>query len=1180
MTRKLLAAVAILALLTAFTVPAMAQGSAESSVRGNLSGTVVDSSGAVVQGAKVTISGPSGTKSDTANQDGQFLFPLLTPGFYSVKVEKGSFKTADVKGVEVVTGKTSNIRVGMVAGQATEVVEVIGSAITVDTTSTAVSASLTDTFYQSVPVARGVTGLFYASPGVSGGGGTGTANPSISGGSGLENLYVADGVNITDGGFGGIGVYSRIYGSLSTGINLSFVKEVQVKTGGFEAQYGKSTGGIVQIVTKTGTNELHGTIGGYFAPQAFEASRLHADDYAQGSANERFNLAGKILHQSNYDLDAEVGGHVPGFKDKLFFFGSFNPAWNTDHNQFAQFRNPSDLGDPPSTTPTQTSLGNFDNSTRVYSYAAKGTWKMNQNHQLETSLFGDPTYGDNSLNGSVFNYATPSAFDKLQFGTRNWVVRYNGVMTPTWLVNASFTWGHNSLNDKPAAPNQYYINDYVQRVPCGYVSLLIPAPPCTSDPALGVHAAGPDQRGQFVRQGFGYVENTKGDNYGLNLDTSKNFHFLGEHNVGVGYRYERSHYDGARTYTGPRLNIDTVNLALGATPDQLAMLAANGTTASFQLRMRVNGAGIASAASCIGGANQAEIYIPGIGGPNACADGGVGVRLRQVRGSFDSGVFKTTADYHTLFAQDTWSINKYVTVNAGLRWEQQALQGVTAHYTFTDNWSPRVGIAIDPWGNRKTKIFANFGRYNEAIPLDMAIRSLSSEFDFSDTYWVPPTDGAGHAKIGPDGQIDLSTLEGTTAAFVTNPANGYIQNINSGISAQSAVAFAPGARMEYLDEYVVGFEHEFGNSGVIFSARYQDRRIKRIVEDMAALSPEAFSASIGGAGNTFISQIYMIGNPSKSLDVFNNPQQIDYNSITTPGGPASCASSGSNQTANAEGITDSNGNVVNVNGNDSICIPNAFDAANAQLAGVQGADGLADGFVDPVRIYKSMEFEVNKSFSKNWQLRANYRIAKLFGNYEGSFRNDNLQNDPNISSLFDFTRGDFNLLGQQFTPGVLNNDVRHLVNGFVSYTFGNHYMKGLTMGTSVHFQTGIPINNLYAHPAYTNAGEIPFCADDTTNCASARGSLGRTKNWGTVDFHADYPIRLTERTKIRLAADLFNLTDNRTQLRVNQLRQTTVGTPNVDFLKPTGNGPSGITGNTNPGFQRPFYARFGVKFEF
>src|SRR5205823_14193148 len=200
----------------------------------------------------------------------------------------------------------------MVPGEATTIVEVSANAIQVDTTSTAVSSNLTDTFYSQVPVPRGVTSLFDAAPGVTGGGGTGAANPSISGGTGLENNYLADGVSITDGGFGGIGVYSRVYGSLSTGINLSFVKEVQVKTGGFEAQYGKSTGGIVQIVTKTGGNALHGSIGGYFAPQQFEATRKQPDEFNFGSPDARFNLQGKELHQSNFDVDAEVSGSVPG----------------------------------------------------------------------------------------------------------------------------------------------------------------------------------------------------------------------------------------------------------------------------------------------------------------------------------------------------------------------------------------------------------------------------------------------------------------------------------------------------------------------------------------------------------------------------------------------------------------------------------------------------------------------------------------------------------------------------------------------------------------------------------------------------------------------------------------------------------------------------------------------------
>ncbi len=330
---------------------------------------------------------------------------------------------------------------------------------------------------------------------------------------------------------------------------------------------------------------------------------------------------------------------------------------------------------------------------------------------------------------------------------------------------------------------------------------------------------------------------------------------------------------------------------------------------------------------------------------------------------------------------------------------------------------------------------------------------------------------------------------------------------------------------------------------------------------MAALSPEAAIAGVA--------QQFLIGNPGAGTDIFTNPKQFGY---STAGGGACPITT----IFDSGQLTDANGNVAtNAAGNDSVCVQDGL-YANGHVAGALFPDGQPDGFVDPVRIYKSMEFEVNKSFSKNWQLRTNYRIAKLFGNYEGSFRNDNFQVDPNISSLFDFTRGDFNLLGQQFVAGALNQDVRHTVNGFVSYTFGNQFMKGLTIGTSARFSTGTPISNLFAHPVYQNAGEVPFCADGTTtSCPSARGSLGRTKNNGQVDLHADYPIRLTERSKIRLAADLFNLTDMRTQLRVDQRAQLALGIPNADFGKPVG---GGVT--LSPGYQRPFYARFGVKFEF
>src|SRR5207237_4513192 len=109
-----------------------------------------------------------------------------------------------------------------------------------------------------------------------------------------------------------------------------------------------------------------------------------------------------------------------------------------------------------------------------------------------------------------------------------------------------------------------------------------------------------------------------------------------------------------------------------------------------------------------------------------------------------------------------------------------------------------------------------------------------------------------------DGTLDMSNF---------NVANNFGAFL-SGASAQSSVAFGKGTRSEYLDEYVVGFEHEFGNSGVIFSARYNDRRIKRIIEDNAALSPEAFQAGLN--------QNYVISNPNKAQDLFINPVQFDF----------------------------------------------------------------------------------------------------------------------------------------------------------------------------------------------------------------------------------------------------------------------------------------------------------------
>jgi len=210
---------------------------------------------------------------------------------------------------------------------------------------------------------------------------------------------------------------------------------------------------------------------------------------------------------------------------------------------------------------------------------------------------------------------------------------------------------------------------------------------------------------------------------------------------------------------------------------------------------------------------------------------------------------------------------------------------------------------------------------------------------------------------------------------------------------------------------------------------------------------------------------------------------------------------------------------------------------------------------------------LNKSFSKGWLMRTNYRWAQLSGNYEGAFRNDNGQSDPSISSLFDFVAGNFNLLGTQAAVGWLNTDRRHVLNSFVSYNFSGGFAKGLTLGAGVRVEGGTPISRLRAHPAYQNAGEIP---------EGGRGFLGRTNTTGTADVHAEYAWKLNEVHSIHFGADLFNITNQKSQTRVDQNADRSFLVSNADYLKPT----QGTGLNALLGYQRPFYARFSVKWQF
>ncbi len=1082
----------ILVTLLLICLPAFSQ---QTSVTGNISGVVLDKTGAVITQAKITLTGPQGNKTTTTESEGRFSFPVLDPGVYSVRVEKEGFRSAALKSVEVATGKTASLTVTLETGSVSETVEVSGTEVTVDTTSTAVGANLDDSFYQRLPIGRNVASLFYTAPGASDSGGAGHENPSISGASGLENLYLADGVNITDSAFGGLGVFTRRQGSIGSGINLSFIKEVDVKTAGFEPQYGQASGGVIQMVTKSGTNHFHGEVGAFFAPQGAEGTYLQTDA-------ARINKAGLFLHRANFDADAELGGYIPGFKDHLFFFASLNPSWS---QQF--------VAAPPGTG--LAALGNMTLYARTYNYAGKLTWKISDKHQLESSFFGDPTRTNTGEQNYVLNTPNDTAMSRWDYGTRNLVARYNGTMSPTWLVNGSFTWKDSRFTERP----KYDVSQITDRTI-----------------ATNIHPL----------QGFGFLETYKNKSYSVNGDTQKVAHWMGQHTFSLGYRYERPDYTDVKSSSGAKFVTPATNLNgeayLTCTPGDFSCpLGATSYVWSGSLRL--------APAGC----TQCPL-LPENGVPTR-------VYARYSRGEFDPQVIPTYGRYHAAYANDAWQITSRITLDAGLRWEQWRMQGTFSGYTFTDNWAPRIGVAIDPWGDRKTKIYGNFGRYNYATPLDASIRSLSAERDVLNLAFAPDSSG-GNVIVNPNGSVNMIF----DAAHLLNqsPAStGHGVAITPAVGV-SLTGFAPGTKMMYQDEYLVGAEHQF-KGGVLLSSRFIYRNMPRVVDDVAGVSPEAYVFGL--------TQNYFISNPSPSLDLFPNAHEVLASSA------AGCAPGGQFEAQ----VVDGNGGTLNPGtgapwANQGICYnPDANGNFGGEvrnptpLTSAPLPDGSPDGFPKPVHIYKAVEIEANKAFSNNWMLRANWRIASLTGNYEGAFRNDNLQTDPNISSLFDFTNGIVQMLGDQYKQGPLNTDRRHIVNVYVSYVFSKSLLKSLEVGTGINILNGTPVSELANHPAYTNAGEVPI---------GGRGKLGKTPVSGGVNLHADRPFKVTENSSLHLTADVFNISNSRPITNVDQNSQISGSTSaNPDFQKVAawsnfGPGPGAV------GYQRPFYARFSFRYVF
>jgi hypothetical protein len=287
--------------------------------RGTILGTVTDASGAVVSGASVKIHNVD-TGQDRATQtsaDGSYTVSELQIGTYTVTISQSGFQTSVTNSVAVDVATERRVDVALKLGDVTVRVEVSGETLPqVETTTNDLGGVLTAQTVQNLPVnGRDYTKLIYLNPGVAGSPDQISDSPgsfgefSMNGARGRSNNYLLDGTDMNDGYRNDPAINEAgVFGDPSTILPIDAVAEVNVISN-FQPEYGRNAGAVVNIVTKSGTNAIHGTAVEYFRNDALDARNY-------------FNFAGQPkapFHNNQYG--GSLGG--PIIKNKTFFYADY-----------------------------------------------------------------------------------------------------------------------------------------------------------------------------------------------------------------------------------------------------------------------------------------------------------------------------------------------------------------------------------------------------------------------------------------------------------------------------------------------------------------------------------------------------------------------------------------------------------------------------------------------------------------------------------------------------------------------------------------------------------------------------------------------------------------------------------------------------------------------------------------
>jgi hypothetical protein len=967
---------------------------------GGLQGTVKDPQGAVVPGATVDVSSPAliGKKTTTTNSSGFYHIEQLPPGAYTIIVTAVGFAPQTQTNLQLNAGALPTINVSLNVGGVTEDIIVATELETIDITQSKVQTNVSQATIDALPKGRSFQSLIPLAPGarqepLQGGRDGDRANGyQIDGAADGENVYLIDGVNTTNIQVGGVG----------KNFQMDFVKEVQIKSSSFEAEFGGALGGVINTIPKSGSNSWHGEVKSYFETGKLDATDPCNSGFTASGGNGYFSgtstafsayntvgrTCGQRLNPSLPPLNAatrldgtpeyyvpkkdnrhvttpgyELGG--PLFVDKLWLFSSYIPQIDTTRRvttfqcsagTACSFAGPREL----SQNVTAHNMYNRLDYALTNKIRLNGSWNYGYTRTIGQLAFPDSAYGQVN---------TGATTDPGTLRVDNGMVRplsvfsFAGDWAPTSRIMVSVHYGY------------FFNNAETRGIPTG-IRYIYDA--TLNSSTKDVNGNPFPANAPFNTTGFSNIPpnyTTIFDAYkrkSLNTDVSYFVDRWGTHAIKLGYMW------------GSQYNI--VN--------------SSANTADVDLFWGQSYTPQTSATACspIQSANA-----------NGLCQGQYGYFI--VGGLQTSNAGAANAIDQGLYIQDAWTVrNSGLTLNLGVRFDHEKNPAYdpkrfpNINFGWADKVAPRIGGAYDLLHDGRVKLYASYGKYFDIMKLGLTRGSFGSDYWHECVYALDTlnfssitptmTTGAGCPVSGP--------APGVTGRFIEN------EDLRATKADPRDPAIQSNMKPVQSHTFDLGLDWSI-NAKWAVQTRYTRKRLDQTIEDMS------ITDSLG----------YYIGNPGSTpfADVLHRPTVIPCTS--TPG--FSCT-------------PDANGNYFNTV---SFC---------AECPSPQKAN----------RRYDGLEIRLTRQATTNLWGTVSYLWSSLRGNYSGLTDTDPTdanggRHNPNNGRAFDLPTMPY-LPSGKADDGPLSTDRPHTakINGFYRLKwFGAETLFGVNQA----FFEGTPISS-------------------------------------------------------------------------------------------------------------------------